>query len=591
MYSAPPQLCSALVSFAPEWKFSLENVAVKLVHNNLTIPLSQNRVPILDRSLRVQFIPIAMSVVPSIVELRHVTSQILVNGVGFEECASDSYGWTLWLQALSNEFPPNMIESRCSVLNVEALICVMPDWGALYPAATVRVNVLDCSRQDVQQNFAQDLKISLRPSVLRIFPTTSSFKDAVPVTVIGRGFSSDLGLKVIFNGPIDTRSTVVTVVNHTLLIAMTPNVGSMSPQHHVNISVFTDRDEELGGWIQTPSFLLTRSIRRVFPLVHSTAGGSTATVYGLGFAPGSGYTCTFVATGDSNDVMAHSLGVAVAFTVIKCKVPAWGQIFRAGRVNLKVTFPAQSVPIPADSGSVIELSFQPAVHGLFPVVIQFSQNIIALVNGTGFGASMNLTLRLKSGFDTVAASDSCTILSVTNMTCPVPPWSVLHPAQTVQVSFDVAATDLSMVYVPPNTNIRFLDGVHNLYPTSGTIRGGTLVQFVCEGLFKSRSIVVKFSDSRGNELSSIPVLALNASSFIAAAPNWLFTFPSSTSFTADVTVSLSLELCPWCNIVIACLSIVCCEQPGLIRIVQVFYDDNRNQPISNTSILKFTFVV
>ncbi len=540
IYSAPPQLCSALVSFAPEWKFSLKNVAVRLVHNNSTIPLSQNRVPILDPSLRVQFTPIALSVVPSIVELRHVTSQILVSGVGFEECASDSDVWTLWLQALSYEFPPNMMESPCSVLHEGALICVMPDWGALYPAATVRINVLDCSRQDVQQNFAQDLKISLRPSVLRIFPTTSSFKDAVPVTVIGRGFSSDLGLKVIFNGPIDSRSTVVTVVNHTLLTAMTPNLGSMSPQHHVNISVFTDRDEELGGWLQAPSFLLTRSIRRVFPLVHSTAGGSTATVYGLGFAPGSGYTCTFVAAADSNEVMAHSLGVAVAFTVIKCKVPAWGQSFNAGRVHLKVTFPAQAVPIPADSGSAIELSFQPAVHGIFPVVIQFSRNAVALVNGTGFGANMKLTLRLKGGSDTVVASDSCTILSVTNMTCPVPAWSVFHPALTVQVLFDVVATDLSMVYVPPNTNIQFLDGVHNVYPTSGTIRGGTLMHFVCEGLVKSRSIVVTFSDSRGNELSSIPVLALNASSFTAAAPNWLFTFPSSTSFTADVTVSLRL---------------------------------------------------
>jgi hypothetical protein len=47
--------------------------------------------------------------------------------------------------------------------------------------------------------------------------------------------------------------------------------------------------------------------------------------------------------------------------------------------------------------------------------------------------------------------DACTIFSFTNMTCPIPAWSVLFPAQTVQVFFDVVAADISMIYIPPNT--------------------------------------------------------------------------------------------------------------------------------------------
>jgi hypothetical protein len=538
IYAATYQLCSALVSSAPEWKFSLKDVVLKLLHNMSAIPLSQNRFAVLEPSISVQFIPIALSLMPSLVQLRHVTSEIVVNGAGFDECASDAYGWTLWLQALSHDVPPNMMESRCRVLDVGALVCIMPDWGAQHPAATVRVNVLDCLRQDVQQMLPQEFTISLLPSVLRIFPTTSSFKNSVPVTIIGRGFSSDLGLKVFFKGQFDMRSVVITVVNHTAIVAATPNWGSLIPQQLTNISVFTDKDETLGGWLHPPSFSFTHSIRRLFPLAHSAAGGSTVTVYGLGFAPGRGYTCSFMASGDSKHFMTHSSGEAVAFTVIKCKVPAWGRMFRACRVLLTVTAPAQALSIPADIGSIIELNFQPSVYSLSPTIIQFSRNALAVVNGTGFGASMSLTMRLVSGSIVAVATDACAILSVTNMSCPVPAWGALHPAQVVQVLFDVAAADISTVHLSSNTNIQFLEGVHSLHPTSGTITGGTLIMFTCEGVLNDRSIIVRFADSRGNELFSIPVIATNSGSFTSASPNWKFTYPSSTAFTADVSVSL-----------------------------------------------------
>ncbi len=538
-YAGHPQLCSALVSFTPAlWKFSLLDVSLRLLHNESAVSLSRNRADVLDSFISVQFIPVVTSVIPSLVQLRHVTSEIRVDGIGFHECASDAYGWTVWMQALSRDIIPNMMESRCRFVHAEALLCVMPDWGALYPAATVKVNVLDCSRQNVQQSLPQEFAISLLPSVLSIFPTTSSFKDAVPLTIIGRGFSSDLGLKVIFDGQFDMRSVVVSVVNHTVIVATTPNWGSMIPQQLTNVSVLTDKDEVLGGWLQPPSFSFTHSIRRVFPLAHSTAGGSTATVYGLGFVPGSGYTCTFVAAGNSNIALSHSFGQAVAITVIKCQIPAWGLSFRAGRVFLKVTVPAQSLPIPSDSESAIELHLQPSIYSISPEVIQFSQNAVVIANGTGFGANMSITMRLQSGSDTAVAAHACSIMSVTNMTCAVPAWGMLHSAQTVQVLFDIVAADISMVYIPPSSSIRFLDGVHSLHPTSGSMTGGTLILFTCEGLFKDRHIVVRFTDTSGRKLSSVRVLASTASSFTAASPNWLFEYPSSTAFTADVSVSL-----------------------------------------------------
>ena len=538
MYTAPPHLCSALVTSVPEWKFSPTDVSVRLVHNNTVIPLSRKQHAVLDPVLTVKFIPIVVSLIPSIIQLRGVTSEIRINGFGFTDCVTETvaYGWTLWLQALSQDVPPNMMESHCRVLDVESLLCIMPDWGAHYPAATVRVNVLDCSRQDVQQILPEAFTISLLPSVQYLFPTMSSFRNAVPVTIIGKGLSSDLGLKIIFDSEFDLRSVVVNVVNHTMIIAETPNWGSLISQQNTNVSVFTDKDELLGGWWQTPSFLFTHSIRRVFPSVHSSAGGSTVTVYGLGFVPGKGYTCTFVAANDSTHVMSHSLGTAPGFTVIKCMVPAWGAQFRAGRVFLLVTVPAQSQPISADSGSVIALSFQPAIYSVYPVVVQFSRTAVAVVNGTGFGANMSLIMRLKSDTDTIIAVDACTIFSFTNMTCPIPAWSVLFPAQTVQVFFDVVAADISMIYIPPNTQIQFLASIQNLHPTSGEIRGGTLILFTCEGLFKDRRIVVKFTDFIGNEKFSIPEFSSNSSSFAVASPNWMFSYPSSSTFTASVSV-------------------------------------------------------
>jgi hypothetical protein len=512
-------------------------VAVRILHNGSAIPLVQARSAVLGSSTAVMFRPIVLSLIPSVVQLRHVTSEIRVDGLGFMACARDAEGWSLWLQAASHPALPDMMESRCRVLSVESLLCTMPDWGATYPATTVLVNVLDCSNQDVQQVYPRELSMSLLPSVLSIFPTTSSFKDAVPITIAGRGFSSDLGLKVIFDGSFDMQAAHVTVVNHTMIVAATPNWGSLAPQQHANVSVFTDKNELLGGFLQPPTFFFTHSVRRVFPLVHPAAGGSTATVYGLGFAPGSGYTCTYVASSDSNQFMSHNLGMSPGHTVIKCQLPSWGREFRAGRVLLTVVAPAQALPIPADSG-VIELNIQPSVHSVFPAVIQFSRNAVAVVNGSGFGANMTLTMRLKSESESLVSAAACSIVNATAMTCPVPAWGVQHPARSVQVLFDIAAPDVSAILVQPNTQIRFLESVQSVRPTSGPMQGGTLMLFVCEGLSTQRRIVLKFAHASGIELSSVPVYAANASSLVVASPNWLFSHPSSTSFTADVSVSL-----------------------------------------------------
>jgi hypothetical protein len=537
LYSAPPHLCSALLSIAPEWKFSPSDVTLRILHNGSAIPLAQQRSAVMGSSIAVLFRPIIMSLVPSIVELRHVTSEIRVDGLGFAACAQDAEGWSLWLQAASQEALPSMMESSCRVLSAETLLCTMPDWGAAYPAAMITVNVLDCSNQDVQQILPREFSLNLLPSVLSIFPTTSSFKDAVPVTITGRGFSSELGLKVIFYGEFGMRAADVTVVNHTMIVAATPNWGSLAPQQLANVSVSTDSNELLGGYLQPPIFLFTHSIRRVFPLVHSAAGGSTATVYGLGFAPGTAYTCIFVASSDSNQVMSHSLGIAPGYTVIRCKLPSWGHVFRAGRVLLRVLAPAQSLPIPADTGA-IELNIQPFIHNVFPVVIQFSRNAVAVVNGSGFGKNMSITMRLRSESDSLASATACIIANVTTMMCPVPTWSVLYPARAVQVLFDIEAPDVSATIVRPDTQITFLESVQSVQPTSGPIQGGTLMLFVCEGLSTQTRIIVKFAHASGVELTSIPVFATNSSSLMVASPNWLFSQPSSTSFTTVVSVSL-----------------------------------------------------
>lgn len=537
LFSAPPHICSALVFFSPEWKFSPIHASVRLLHSTSAVPLSQCRSEFTDSSVPVQFTPIVLSVIPSVVQLRHVTSEILVGGLGFAACSHDSYGWTLWLQALPQAALPNMMETHCTFQSAEALLCTMPDWGAVYPAATIRVNVLDCLGQDVNQNLPQEFSMSLLPSVMSIFPTTSSFKDAVPVTIIGRGFSSELGLKVVFEGQFKMQSAIVTVINHTMVVAATPNWGSLISLQFANVSVFTGKDDLLGGFLQPPTFFFAHSIRRVFPLAHSSEGGSVATVYGLGFTPGRGFTCIFVASDNSTHVMSHSLGTAPGVTVIKCEVPSWGAEFRAGRVRLSVVAPAQSLPIPTDDGA-IELNLHPSVHSVFPFVIQKSRNVVAVVNGSGFGANMSFLMRLKSESNSLVADEVCTIISTINMTCSVPAWTVLYPAQTVRVLFDVTAPDVSMVHVRPDTQIQFLHSIQSLYPTSGSIRGGTLILFNCEGLFTDRRIVVKFADISGLELSSIEVFATNASSLVVASPNWLFVYPSSTTFTADVSVRL-----------------------------------------------------
>jgi len=245
-----------------------------------------------------------------------------------------------------------------------------------------------------------------------------------------------------------------------------------------------------------------------------------------------------VAATDPSQLLSHSLGTAPGFTVIKCQVPAWGSAFRAGQVLLQVTAPAQTLPIPADNGSLLQLALEPAVHSLFPTVIQFSRAAMVAVNGTGFGANMNVTLRLKSSDNEAFAVAACSIVGLTYMTCPVPPWGAMFPAQVVQVLFDVAASDVHAMHVPPNTQIKFLESVQNLQPLSGTITGGTVISFACEGLSAGRRVAVQFADAHGNVLSSIPVLPLNASSIVVASPNWLFTFYSSVTFTADVSVSL-----------------------------------------------------
>ena len=129
-----------------------------------------------------------------------------------------------------------------------------------------------------------------------------------------------------------------------------------------------------------------------------------------------------------------------------------------------------------------------------------------------------------------------------------------------------------------------------------------MISFACEGLSAGRRVAVQFADAHGNVLSSIPVLPLNASSIVVASPNWLFTFYSSVTFTADVSVSLlqPADVAPHLRyfhvrFVIALPPVFC----GMFRVVvfwacldkllQVFYDDVQT-PISNTSVLRFTFI-
>jgi hypothetical protein len=521
----------------PEWTLSPSSLRIGLVHNNTAVPLSQTQFSVSNSTVSVKLAPVAVSLIPSVVQLRQVTSEVRIEGFGFAECAVDDYGWSIFLQEVTLEASPNMMQSSCRVFNPQTLLCYMPDWGDEYPAATIQVHVFDCLREAVQQSVPGALTIYLLPSVISIIPTTSSFKAAVPVTVLGKGFSSGTGHKVVFGGQVSMNSVSVRVVNRSALVAAPPNWGSVISQQFFDISVFTDKNELLGGWQQQPIFLLTHSIRRVFPSVLSATAGSTVTLYGLGFVPGRGYTCTFTAARDPSQVMSHNSGIAPGFTVIRCPVPMWGQVFGAGLVRVAATVPAQAAAIPADGENILDLVLEPAVYSVHPTVFLSSRMALVDVNGSGFGSNVTLKLRLTSELHSMVSADACWAHNSTDMTCPLPDWSALHPQSTVSVLFDVAASsDFGAVRVPPSIQIRFLGSIKRLSPTFGDIRGGTVVVFDCEGLFQHRRVVVVFVDGAGNVLRSVPEFPSTASSFVAATPNWLFSYPSAAAFAADVSV-------------------------------------------------------
>jgi uncharacterized protein YciI len=271
------------------------------------------------------------------------------------------------------------------------------------------------------------------PTVTSVSPNNGPAAGGTNVTITGTNFAS--GATVTFG---NTPATNVVVTSSTQITATTPagTAGSVT----VTVTSGGQNGSLAAGFV----YVAPPSVTSVSPGNGPTAGGTSITITGTGFA--SGATVTVGAAAATNVVV-------VSATQITATTPAGS----AGAVTVTVASGGQS----GNLGSGFAYVATPTVTGVSPNTGSNAGGTSVTITGTNFLAGAAVTF---GG----AAATSVVVVNSTQITAKTPAGSTGSAAVTVTVSGQSGSLAGGFTYVVTPT-------VSSVSPNNGSTAGGTSV--------------------------------------------------------------------------------------------------------------------
>jgi uncharacterized protein YjiK/methionine-rich copper-binding protein CopC len=333
------------------------------------------------------------------------------------------------------------------------------------------------------------------PTVTSVSPTSGTTAGGTAVIITGTGFAA--GATVTFGG---TAATGVTVVSATQITATTP-AGAAGA---VNV-VVTNSGGLSGTLTNGYTYVAPPAVTSVSPTSGTTAGGTSVTIAGTGFAAGA--TVTFGGT-------AATGVTVVSATQITATTPAGA----AGAVNVVVTnADGQSATLTGGYTYVAPLP-APTVTGISPTSGTTAGGTSVTITGTNFAAGV--TVR----FGTTAATN-VTVVSATQITATTPT-GIAGAVNVVVTNPDGQSATLTSGYTYVAA-----PAVTSVSPTSGTTAGGTSVTIAGSGFAAGATVTFGGTAATGVTVVSATQITATTPAHAAGAVNVVVTNSGGLSGT------------------------------------------------------------
>jgi len=286
-------------------------------------------------------------------------------------------------------------------------------------------------------------------TVTGISPSYGPLAGGTPVTITGIGFVN--GATVTIGSAL---ATGVTFVNSTSITAVTPSGTAGSK----NIQV-TNPDLQ-AGTLENGFTFEAVTVTSISPPSGPTAGGTSVTITGTGFASGA----TVTIGGNAATGVTY-----VSATSIKATTPA-GTV---GSANVVVTVSPNSSP-PLSGGFTYEVT--PTVTGVTPSSGPTAGGTKITITGTGFVTGATVTI----------GGIAATVVTVVNTTSII----ATTPAGTAGAQSVIVTTPGGPGTLTNGFTYEVTPTVTNISPNSGPVAGGTAVTITGTGFASGATVTI-----------------------------------------------------------------------------------------------------
>ncbi|XP_072177767.1 fibrocystin-L-like [Diadema setosum] len=303
------------------------------------------------------------------------------------------------------------------------------------------------------------------PTLLSISPSSGSAYEGTSVTLTGTRFSENVTVTI------NDVECEVTSVTETEIVC---DVGeSAAGEFHVMVNV------DGLGIAATPNgnvtFTYNLGVSSVTPSTGSTAGGTNLTIVGFGFSEGMEVTAADM------DCVTTSVGYSQAV----CQV----QPATSGAFSTSIVISIGDIREVDDDGFTPDSDITPSITSLSPTSSGVLGGAVLTISGQRFDTT---------GATVSVGGEPCEILSQADdeITCTLP--SNPPGEREVIVNIDGVGFPTSNIDLIVNYNLK----VTGLFPSKGSVKGGTEVSITGQGFGKSSDDIEVTLGGRTCELTS-----------------------------------------------------------------------------------------
>ncbi|MDR3502421.1 MAG: IPT/TIG domain-containing protein, partial [Legionella sp.] len=332
------------------------------------------------------------------------------------------------------------------------------------------------------------------PTATGVVPSVGPLAGGTFITVSGSGFTPNTTVSV---GGIP--ATNITVNNSHVLTAVTPAYVSGPLTVDVVVSNSVSNATLSGAFTYQG---VTPTLESITPNSGSAAGGTTVTVIGSGFVPGTTLSIGGVAATNINITNVSTLTATI---------PAYVSGSLVKDVTLNNGIGSATLP-----GGYTYIANAPTLTGITPNTGSVIGGTVVTLTGTGF------TLNSTVSFGGLPAT-SVTFSSPTSMTATVPAYISGSLAVDVVVNNGASNATLSGGF----TYLATTPVISSVSPNTGSVQGGTLLIISGSGFVPGTTVTLGGVDATS-------VIVLNSTTLTAVTPAYV-----SGSLIKDVTVNNS----------------------------------------------------